>query len=171
MSSSWLKSHTILFHKKGDPTRLDNCRSIILASSLYKLWTTCIVTLATNYIQSRKILSSEQEGFWADRSYARAVTHLRLCVKDAHSHKKDINPCYLVFKGAFPSTYHKQLVRVLYNYWDFPITSPALSPTYIAGHPRNSLLLTDTPHPWGSDGAPSKVTLCPLFSSTSWSNF
>ena len=31
----------------------------------------------------------------------------------AHSHKKDIVLCYLDFKGAFPSTDHKQLVRVL----------------------------------------------------------
>ena len=34
-------------------------------------------------------------------------------MEDAHSHKKDIVLCYLVFKEAFPSTDHKQLVRVL----------------------------------------------------------
>ena len=34
-------------------------------------------------------------------------------MEDAHSHKKDIALCYLYFKGAFPSTDHKQLVRVL----------------------------------------------------------
>jgi hypothetical protein len=69
--------------------------------------------LATDYIESRKILSPEQEGFRADRSYARAVTHLSLCVEDAYTHKKDIVLCYLDFKGAFPSTYHKELVRTL----------------------------------------------------------
>ena len=34
---SWLKSHTILMYKKGDPTRLDNYRPITLANALYKL--------------------------------------------------------------------------------------------------------------------------------------
>jgi hypothetical protein len=34
-------------------------------------------------------------------------------VEDAHSHKKGIVLCYQDFKGAFPSTDHNQLVRVL----------------------------------------------------------
>ena len=89
---------------------MDNYRPITLASALYKLWTTCIAILATDYIASRKILSPEQEGFRAERSCERAITHLGLCVKDAHSH---IVLCYLDFKRAFPSTDHKQLVRVL----------------------------------------------------------
>ena len=81
----WLKSYTILLYKKGDPTRLDNYRSITLAIALYKLCATCIVTLATDYIESRKILSSKQEGFREDRSFARAATHLHLCEENAHS--------------------------------------------------------------------------------------
>ena len=56
---SWLQSHNILLYKKGDPTRLDNYRPITVANALYKLWATCIVILATNYIESRKIMSPE----------------------------------------------------------------------------------------------------------------
>jgi len=92
---------------------LDIYRPITLANALYKLWTTCIETLATDYIEARKILSPEQEGSRADRSCSRAITHLSLCVEDAHSHKKDTVLSYLDFKGAFPSTGHCQLVRVL----------------------------------------------------------
>jgi len=62
---SWLQSRTILLFKKGDPTRLDNYRLISLANALYKLLTTCIVILATDYLESRKISSPEQEGFRA----------------------------------------------------------------------------------------------------------
>ncbi len=116
---SWLKSHTILLYKKRGPTRLDNNRPLTLANTLYKLWTTFIVTLATYYIEARKILSPEQEGFRPDRSCAGAITHVRFCVEDAHSHKKDIVLCYLYFKGAFPSTHHKQLVRIL-NFLGLP---------------------------------------------------
>ncbi len=103
---SWLQSHTILLYKKGGPSRLNNYRPITLASVLYKLWTTCIVIIATYYIESRKILSPEQEGFRTERSCDRAITHLGLCVEDARSHKKDIVLFYLDFKGAFPSTDH-----------------------------------------------------------------
>ena len=34
-------------------------------------------------------------------------------MEDAHTSKKDIVLCYLDFKGAFPSTDHKKLVRTL----------------------------------------------------------
>jgi hypothetical protein len=69
--------------------------------------------LATDYVESRKSLSPEQEGFHPDRSCARAITHLSLCIEDAHTHGKDIVLCYLDFKGAFPSADHDQLVRTL----------------------------------------------------------
>ena len=65
-----------------------------------------------DYIESRKILIPEQEGFRTGSSCDRAIIHLGLSVEDAHSHKKDIVICYLDFKGAFPSTDHNQLVRV-----------------------------------------------------------
>ena len=87
---SWLKSHTILLYKEEDPNRLEKHRPITLANTLYKLWNTYIVTLATDYTEARKIISPEQEGFWANRSWSRLITHFSLCVKDAHFHKKEI---------------------------------------------------------------------------------
>ena len=74
------QNHTSFRCKKGDPTRLENYRPITLTNALHKLWTTCIVTLSTDYIEARKILSPEQEGFRADRSCSRTITHLSLCV-------------------------------------------------------------------------------------------
>jgi hypothetical protein len=50
ISPFWLKIHNILLYKKGDPTRLENYRPITLTNAFYKLWTTCIVALATNDI-------------------------------------------------------------------------------------------------------------------------
>jgi hypothetical protein len=84
-----------------------------LANALYKLWTTCIVMLATDYVESRRILSPEQEGVSTNRSCSRAITHLGLCIEYAHTNNKDIVPCYLDFKGAFPSADHDLLVRTL----------------------------------------------------------
>jgi len=94
---SWLQSHTILLYKKEDPSRLGNYRLITLANAIYKLWTACIVILATDYVESRKILGPEQEGFRTKRSCDRAITHLGLYGEDARSHKKDNVLCYLYF--------------------------------------------------------------------------
>ncbi len=67
--------------------------------------------LATDYVESRKNLSPEQEGFRTNCSCSRTITHLGMCIEDAHTHKKDIVQCYLDFKGAFPSA--DQLVKTL----------------------------------------------------------
>ena len=75
--------------------------------------------LATDYIESRKFLSPEQEGFRADRSCDTTFAHLGLCVEDAHFHKKDIVLCYLDFKEVFLSIDHKKMVRVL-EFLGFP---------------------------------------------------
>jgi hypothetical protein len=87
---SWLHSHIILLYKKGDPATLENYRPITLANALYKLWTTCIVMLASDYVESRKMLSPEQESFRTDRSYARFSTHLGFCIEDTYTCNKDI---------------------------------------------------------------------------------
>jgi len=68
---SWLHSHTILLYIKGHPATLDNYRPITLANALYKLWITCIVMVATDSVESEKVLSHEQEGFRTDRSCSR----------------------------------------------------------------------------------------------------
>ena len=58
-------------------------------------------------------MSPEQEEFRAERSCDKAIIHLGLCLEDAHSQKKDTILYYLDFKGAFLSTDHRHLVRVL----------------------------------------------------------
>ena len=69
---------------------MDNYRPITLTNAINKIWTACIVMLATDSLESRKMLSTEQEGFRADRSCDRAFAHFGLSVEDAHSHKKGI---------------------------------------------------------------------------------
>jgi hypothetical protein len=111
---SWLKSHTIILNNKWDPISTDKYRPITtLANALYKPWTSCIVTRATEYVINRKIVIPEQEGFRAERSCATAITHLDICIGDAHMQNKDIVLCYLYLKGAFLSTEYCQLVKVL----------------------------------------------------------
>jgi len=66
-----------------------------------------------DYIEANKIISPEQEGFRLGRSCSRAITHLGLCIEDAHTHNKDILIAYLDFTQGLPSAYHLQLERTL----------------------------------------------------------
>jgi hypothetical protein len=78
---------------------------------------------------------------------SRAIAHPNLCAEDGHSHKKDVVLCYLDFKGAFPSTDHVQLVRVL-DFRAFPKTSPAWFQTCTVRRARNSSHRMATTPPW-----------------------
>ncbi len=69
--------------------------------------------MATDYVESIKFLSPEQEDFRTDRSCSRAIAHLGICIEDAHTHNKDIVLCYFDFKGSSPSADHGQLVKTL----------------------------------------------------------
>ncbi len=144
---------------------MDNYRPITLANAIYKLWTRCIVILATDYIESRQILSPKQEGFRADRACSRAVTHLSLCVEDAHASKKDVVLCYLDFKGAFPSTDHEYLVRTL-EFLGLPSDFTLLvSNLYSGASAQFTTPHGHTPPRWKSEGGPSRETPSPHFSS------
>ena len=109
----WIHSHTVLIYKKGDPACLDNYRPIALASTLYKLWTGFVTSIATRYIEERQIIHRDQEGFRPGHSCARAVMHLQLTLEAAHQSGNDILLAYLDFKGAYPSVNHTQLRRTL----------------------------------------------------------
>jgi hypothetical protein len=90
----WLLSITILLYKKNDPLNLDNYRPIKLANALYKLWATCLAILATDYVESHKIASQQQEGFRAGHSCSMAVIHLNPFIEYKHIHNKDILLAY-----------------------------------------------------------------------------
>jgi len=77
---NWLHSNTILLYKKNDLLDLTNYRPIALAFALYKLWTSCLNILASDFVEAHKVLSPEQEGFRSQRPYSRAITHLGLCL-------------------------------------------------------------------------------------------
>jgi hypothetical protein len=104
-----------LLYKQNDPLDLTNYRPIALAFALYKLWTSCLNILASDFIvEAHKVLSPEEEGFISQRSCLRAITHLGICIEDAHTHDKDVLFAYLDFISAFPSGDHIQLTRILH---------------------------------------------------------
>ena len=110
---SWLQSKTVLIYKKGDPSVMDNYRPIALANHLYKVWTSVIALILTEFAECNHLLSDSQEGYRKGRSTNRAVAHLQLLLEDAHTHNKNIYITYIDFKGAYPSVDHTQLRKVI----------------------------------------------------------
>ncbi|GBN04856.1 hypothetical protein AVEN_124472-1 [Araneus ventricosus] len=60
---SWKLSTTILIAKEGDPSDPGNWRPIALSSTIYKLFTKCLATRLTSFIEKYSILSPCQKGF------------------------------------------------------------------------------------------------------------
>ena len=75
--------------------------------------------------------------------------------------KKDIVLCYLDFKGAFPSTDHKHLVRTL-EYLGLPDDFTLLISNLYSGTSTEFITPTDVPPRWVLEEAPYKETLSPL---------
>jgi hypothetical protein len=82
---SWLHSHIILLYKKGDPATLDNYRPITLANALYKLWTICIVMLATDYVESRKSSARNKKAL-EHSARAHEPLHTSVCASRTPTH-------------------------------------------------------------------------------------
>jgi len=111
---NWLHSNTIMLYKKNYLLDLTNYRSIALALAHHILWTSCLNILASDFVEAYKVLSPQQEGFKSQRSCSKAITHLDLCIEDAHTHDKYVLLAYLDSTAAFPSIDHTQLTSILH---------------------------------------------------------
>ena len=110
---SWLQSRTALLYKKGDPSLLDNYRPIALTNHLYKIWSSTITRILTDFVETHNILQDAQEGFRQGKGTSRAVAHLQLLIEDAHKSNQPLYITYIDFKGAYPSVDHYQLQQVM----------------------------------------------------------
>ena len=65
--ASWKTNLTFLLYKKGDPSQLTNHRPIALANTIYKLYTSTLTSILSNYGERYQILHNSQEGFRAEK--------------------------------------------------------------------------------------------------------
>ncbi|GFT76708.1 retrovirus-related Pol polyprotein from type-2 retrotransposable element R2DM [Trichonephila clavipes] len=61
--SAWKSSRTILIHKKGDVSKLENWRPISLSNTVYKLFTKCLARKLSEWCEIHEVLSPAQKGF------------------------------------------------------------------------------------------------------------
>jgi hypothetical protein len=109
----WKKSTTVLIHKKGDPTLLQNWRPIALVNVLFKLWTGVITTLLSDYCEQNKILHQTQEGFRRTKNTMNQLTRVITMLEDANLTNKQLHMLYIDFENAFGSTDHQKLIYTL----------------------------------------------------------
>ena len=81
---SWKNSNTVLLYKKGPPFHLSNHRSIALANTIYKLFTSILTTLLSSFGKKYQILHNSQEGFQQERCTSRQIQTLIAALEDAH---------------------------------------------------------------------------------------
>ena len=111
--TSWKTSHTILLYKKGNPTSLSNHRSIALANTIYKLFTSTLTTLLSSYGENHQTLHNSQEGFRQERCTSRQIQLVIAALEDAKFSKQDIYLLYIDFTNAFGSIDHARLLAIM----------------------------------------------------------
>ena len=111
--ASWKASHTILLYKKGDPLMVKNYRPIALANTMYKLWTSIVTTLMSDFAEEHSILHEGQEGFRRHRNTERQIQMLLGVLEDAKLTKQDIYLLYVDFTNAFGSVDHPRMIALL----------------------------------------------------------
>ena len=109
----WTNSNTILLHKKQDPLDLNNYRPIGLTNTLYKLWTSILTDLFSQFAESHQIFSAHQEGFRPLRNTIRQLQMVVNILEDARLHNQDIYTLWIDFSSAFNSVPHAHLYQIM----------------------------------------------------------
>ncbi|GFW16080.1 retrovirus-related Pol polyprotein from type-2 retrotransposable element R2DM [Trichonephila clavipes] len=99
----WKSSRTILIHKKGAVSNLENWRPISLTDTIYKLFTKCLAKKLSGWCETHEVLSPAQKGF---SPYDGVLEHnflLTQHLETASRCKKDKFVAWLDISNAFGS--------------------------------------------------------------------
>ncbi|KAJ9506886.1 hypothetical protein QJQ45_020252, partial [Haematococcus lacustris] len=89
--TTWKTSDTCLLYKdKGQETDLNSYRPVGLANTVYKLWTSLITKILSEYAEANGMLSKNQAGFRSHRNTTQQLQMLVMALEDAKLAKADI---------------------------------------------------------------------------------
>ena len=88
--ASWKTSLTMLLYKKGDPSQFTNHRSIALANTIYKLYTSTLTFILSAYGERYQILHDSQKEFRAERGTSKQLQLLIAALKYVKFTNQDI---------------------------------------------------------------------------------
>lgn len=117
---TWKQSDTILLYKKGDCLDAGNYRPIALANTLYKLWTSTVTSVLSDYAEGHHMLSAAQEGFRVNKHTGRQLTNYLHVIEDAALAGSNLYVLYVDFSSAFNMVDHDKLLMIMYDL-GFPV--------------------------------------------------
>ena len=94
---------------------MKNYRPIGLTNTLYKLWTTILADLFSQFTEQYQIFSRNQEGFRI-RPHKNTIRQLQMAVnifEDARLHDKDLFTLWIDFSSAFHTVPHLPLYHIM----------------------------------------------------------
>ncbi|GBN09067.1 Retrovirus-related Pol polyprotein from type-1 retrotransposable element R2 [Araneus ventricosus] len=110
---SWKLSTTILIAKDGDPSDPGNWRPIALSSTIYKLFTKCLATRLTSFIDKYSVLSPCQKGFTPFDGVVEHNYVLQRSLERARASHKDFCVAFIDISNAFGSLPHAAIIDAL----------------------------------------------------------
>uniref|UniRef100_A0A914X2I6 Reverse transcriptase domain-containing protein n=1 Tax=Plectus sambesii TaxID=2011161 RepID=A0A914X2I6_9BILA len=109
----WLKSTTILLHKKGDRDDVTNWRPIALSNTIGKIYSSVMAARLTQWMIANNRISPAQKGFMP---YEGCLEHnfvLQTCIQDARRSGRPGTVAWLDLKNAFGSVPHSTILRCM----------------------------------------------------------
>ncbi|KAJ9515865.1 hypothetical protein QJQ45_008751 [Haematococcus lacustris] len=114
--TTWKTSDTCLLYKdKGQETDLNSYRPVGLANTVYKLWTSLITKILTEYAEANGMLSKNQAGFRSHRNTTQQLQMLVMALEDAKLAKADIYALLVDFTSAFNTTCQDKLLWIMHD--------------------------------------------------------
>ena len=110
MPDIWCQGLMTPIYKSGDKSDPTNYRGICVSSCLGKLFCSILNQRLYLYFKENKILHNFQIGFLPESRTADHVFTLRTLIhKYVHYHKEKVYACFVDFRKAFDSVWHKGL--------------------------------------------------------------
>ncbi|KAJ9520002.1 hypothetical protein QJQ45_014732, partial [Haematococcus lacustris] len=114
--TTWKTSDTCLLYKdKGQETDLNSYRPVGLANTVYKLWTSLITKILSEYAEANGMLSKNQAGFRSHRNTTQQLQMLVMALEDAKLAKADIYALLVDFTSAFNTTCQDKLLWIMHD--------------------------------------------------------
>lgn len=109
----WTTSRTVLIHKKGDHSDLNNWRPLSLGNTMVKLYASIISGKVATWNNAHKIISPVQKGFMEAEGCYENNFLVQSVIDDARRNGKEAVLAWLDLTNAFGSIPHRHIYEML----------------------------------------------------------
>ena len=113
--SAWKCSFLVPLHKKGSHSDPENYRGLAVGNNISKLYTKCLNSKISKFVEDKHILSPHQFAFREDYRPSDAIFSLQSSTNYYKHKNKPVYSCFIDFSKAFPSINRTALVYKLGN--------------------------------------------------------